>query len=134
MSLKLGCKARNLVTEIQQKQGENDPNRANTNRAMDRGRRLSITVLSYMADLLATLKHLVSWLDRYIQYSPQILSSDTVSDMVIMTLFVSLMLFFLSSQSGRLWLLPTLSVCLCVCLCVSVTLLRFISRLLWVGF
>ena len=44
--------------------------------------------------------------------------------------------FDLSSQSGTLCLLPTLSVCLSLCLsvCVSVPLLRLTSRLLWVGF
>jgi hypothetical protein len=62
MALQLGCKARNLVTEIGMRQGENDLNRANT-REQQR-KRLSITVLSYIADLLATLKSLVSWLDR----------------------------------------------------------------------
>ena len=40
----------------------------------------------------------------------------------------------LSSQSDRLWLLPTLSVCVSVCVCVSGPLLRLISRLLWVVF
>ncbi|KAL8560200.1 hypothetical protein ACOMHN_021694 [Nucella lapillus] len=64
MALQLGCKARNVVAEIQMRQGENDQNRANLRYGEMHRRRLSITVLSYVADLLSTLKNLVSWLDR----------------------------------------------------------------------
>ena len=76
MALQVGCKARNLVAEIQLRQGENDQNRANTQRGGGGGggggelllqrKRLSITVLSYVADMLSTLKNLVSWLDRWV--------------------------------------------------------------------
>lgn len=65
MALQVGCKARNLVAEIQLRQGENDQNRANMLRGELQRKRLTITVLSYVADLLATLKSLVSWLDRW---------------------------------------------------------------------
>ncbi|KAK7500180.1 hypothetical protein BaRGS_00008727 [Batillaria attramentaria] len=64
LALQLGCKARNLVAEIQVHQGENDQNRANMHRGESHRKRLSITVLSYVADLLTTLKTLVFWLDR----------------------------------------------------------------------
>ncbi|XP_076466111.1 uncharacterized protein LOC143297590 [Babylonia areolata] len=64
MALQLGCKARNVVAELQSRQGENDPNCANMQSHDMPRKRLSITVLSYMADMLATLKNLVSWLDR----------------------------------------------------------------------
>ncbi len=43
--------------------GENDKNRANVSHH-DRRKRLPVGVLSAMADLLSTLKSLVSWLDR----------------------------------------------------------------------
>ena len=62
MALQLGCKARNVVTEIQIRQREtSQPSHAR--RELHR-KHLSITVLSYLADMLATLKNLVSWLDR----------------------------------------------------------------------
>ncbi|XP_070191214.1 CNK3/IPCEF1 fusion protein-like isoform X2 [Littorina saxatilis] len=64
MALQLGCKARNLVAEIQLRTKENDQNRANMSRGEHQRKRLSITILSYVADMLATLKNLVSWLDR----------------------------------------------------------------------
>ncbi|XP_025099133.1 connector enhancer of kinase suppressor of ras 2-like [Pomacea canaliculata] len=64
LALQLGCKSRSLLNEIQARHGENDKNRANILRGEMRAKRLSITVLSYIADLLSTLKHLVSWLDR----------------------------------------------------------------------
>jgi len=69
MALQVGCKARNLVAEIQLRQGENDQNRANMLRGELQRKRLTITVLSYVADMLATLKSLVSWLDRWVAAS-----------------------------------------------------------------
>lgn len=64
LALQLGCKARNVVAELQVRHGENDQNRANVLRGELQRKRLSVTVLSYVADLLTTLKNLVSWLDR----------------------------------------------------------------------
>ncbi|KAK3096777.1 hypothetical protein FSP39_003211 [Pinctada imbricata] len=62
LALQLGCKAKSLYNEIQPKSGENDPNKANNSSHVPR--RLSINILAAVADLIMTLKNLVSWLDR----------------------------------------------------------------------
>ncbi|XP_067675863.1 connector enhancer of kinase suppressor of ras 2-like isoform X1 [Haliotis asinina] len=63
LALQLGCKARSLHNMVQAITGENDKNRANVSHH-DRRKQLTVEVLSAMADLLSTLKCLVSWLDR----------------------------------------------------------------------
>ncbi|XP_021380068.1 uncharacterized protein LOC110467307 isoform X2 [Mizuhopecten yessoensis] len=63
LALQLGCKARSLHNEIQAKSVENDKNRANVSQGPP-SRRLSIKILSALADLSMTLKNVVSWLDR----------------------------------------------------------------------
>ncbi|XP_033740188.1 CNK3/IPCEF1 fusion protein-like isoform X2 [Pecten maximus] len=63
LALQLGCKARSLHNEIQAKSLENDKNRANISQGPP-SRRLSIKILSALADLSMTLKNVVSWLDR----------------------------------------------------------------------
>lgn len=63
LALQLGCKARSLHNEIQAKSLENDKNRANVSQGPP-SRRLSIKILSALADLSMTLKNVVSWLDR----------------------------------------------------------------------
>ncbi|XP_060072905.1 CNK3/IPCEF1 fusion protein-like isoform X2 [Ylistrum balloti] len=63
LALQLGCKARSLHNEIQAKSAENDKNRANISQGLP-SKRLSIKILSALADLSMTLKNVVSWLDR----------------------------------------------------------------------
>lgn len=64
LALQLGCKARSLNGEIRARTGENDRNRANTLHAGDGHRRLSVGILSSVADLISTLKSLVAWMDK----------------------------------------------------------------------
>ena len=65
LALQLGCKARSLKGEVRARFGENDRNRANTSHSEAPGRRrLTISILSAVADLVATLKSLVGWMDK----------------------------------------------------------------------
>ncbi|ESP03131.1 hypothetical protein LOTGIDRAFT_237832 [Lottia gigantea] len=64
LALQLGCKARSIHNEVQAHCGENDINKANVHHSSHHNKRLSISVLSGIADLLTTLKNLISWLDR----------------------------------------------------------------------
>ncbi|XP_053396254.1 CNK3/IPCEF1 fusion protein-like isoform X1 [Mercenaria mercenaria] len=64
LALQLGCKARSLNGDVRARTGENDRNRANTTHSGDSHRRLSVGILSSVADLVATLKSLVAWMDK----------------------------------------------------------------------
>ncbi|KAL4233445.1 Connector enhancer of kinase suppressor of ras [Mactra antiquata] len=64
LALQLGCKARSLNGDVRARTGENDRNRANVSQSSDSHRRLSVGVLSSVADLVATLKNLVAWMDK----------------------------------------------------------------------
>jgi hypothetical protein len=66
LALQLGCKARSLNGDVRARTGENDRNRANTLHTGDGHKRLSVGILSSVADLVATLKNLVAWMDKYV--------------------------------------------------------------------
>ena len=65
LALKLGCKARSLNGELRARTSENDKNRANVSHHHEsHHRKLSIGILSTVADLVSTLKSLVAWMDK----------------------------------------------------------------------
>ncbi|WAR08235.1 CNKR3-like protein [Mya arenaria] len=66
LALQLGCKARSLKSEVRARASENDRNRANMIQPVEPpgGRRLTIGILSSVADLVCTLKSLVAWMDK----------------------------------------------------------------------
>ena len=65
LALQLGCKARGLNGELRLFDTENDKNRANvSHHHHHHHKKLSIGILSTVADLIGTLKSLVAWMDK----------------------------------------------------------------------